>query len=217
MEWLNKILLVFHIVAGNAALISGLIAMISKKGKLIHRKAGIVFFYSMIVVTISSIYLAFVKDIPFLFHIGIFVFYQTYNGWRTLKNKSQHPSYSDWILQILALVNGIFMVVSMHVVLLVFGGISLLLVFNDVSLFIKVYRRKPISGMTWLARHIGNMIGAFIGALTAFLVVNFSFPGPYWLIWLLPTFILVPLMRYWTWVHTIKGHKNLKPIQMNNI
>jgi hypothetical protein len=217
MEWVNKILLIFHIAAGNAALISGLISMTSKKGKLVHRKAGLVFFYSMIVVTISSIYLAFVKDIPFLFHIGIFVFYQTYNGWRTLKNKSQYPSFFDWILQLLALINGIFMIYSMQIVLLVFGGISLMLVFNDLKLFIKVYRAKPIPKLTWLTRHIGNMIGAFIGALTAFLVVNFSFPGPYWLIWLAPTFVLVPLMRYWTWVHTIKGHKNVKPIQVTNL
>jgi uncharacterized membrane protein len=217
MEWLNKILLGFHIVAGNLALICGLISMISKKGKLLHRRAGIIFFYSMIAVTISSIYLSIVKDIPFLLHIGIFVFYQTYNGWRTLKIKSQHPSIFDWILQLIALVNGIFMMVSMQIVLLVFGGISLFLVFNDVRLFINVYRGNAIPRMTWLVRHIGNMIGAFIGALSAFLVVNFSFPGPYWIVWLAPTIIFVPLMRYWTWVYTIKGNKKLEPIQVKNL
>lgn len=42
------------------------------------------------------------------------------------------------------------------------------------------------------------MVVAYISAFTAFLVVNVQFYGPNWVIWLAPTFIFVPLMRYWT-------------------
>ena len=49
------------------------------------------------------------------------------------------------------------------------------------------------------------MMGAYIGAITAFLVVNIHDFEPAWLIWLLPTFILVPLMRFWTWKYAKKA------------
>jgi hypothetical protein len=42
------------------------------------------------------------------------------------------------------------------------------------------------------------MIGAYIGAFTAFLVVNFVLDGvPAILIWLGPTLIFMPIMIFW--------------------
>lgn len=78
-NWYYSILVV-HVVSGYTALTSGAVVMITKKGNRVHRLLGRIFFYSMMGVTVSSFALSFYKNIPFLFYIGIFVFYQAYSG-----------------------------------------------------------------------------------------------------------------------------------------
>jgi hypothetical protein len=78
-------------------------------------------------------------------------------------------------------------------VLLVFGVISILMVLQD----FKNYQGKIEIKNFWLLVHIQRMIGAYIAATTAFLVVNNTvLPGV--VAWLLPTVILVPLIFKWT-------------------
>ena len=43
-------LLVFHVFAGSAALVSAGAALVLKKGGQLHRRAGRAFFYSMVVI-----------------------------------------------------------------------------------------------------------------------------------------------------------------------
>ncbi|HLP32398.1 MAG TPA: hypothetical protein VK202_02935, partial [Bacteroidia bacterium] len=44
--------------------------------------------------------------------------------------------------------------------------------------------------------HLGNMSGAYIATVTAFLVVNVDFIQPGWLVWLFPSVIGVPFIFY---------------------
>jgi hypothetical protein len=202
-----KSLLVIHILAGYMALVCGAAAMITRKGGKRHRKWGRVFYYSMIAVSVTAIILAFARDIYFLLYIGIFVFYQNHGGWRALRNKSLVPGFTDWVILCAAFVNGIAMIYTAEIVLLVFGGISMVLVTSDLRLYIPAVRGKKLPPKAWLAKHIGMMMGAYIGTFTAFLVVNVKVVQPYWILWLAPTVLLVPLMRYWTWKYTIKPTK----------
>jgi len=158
----------------------------------------------MIGVTVTSVYLSIAKDNLFLLFVGLFVFYQNFSGWRSVKHKTLKPAWFDWLVLAMALVNAFFMIRSMNVVLLVFGGVSLILVYTDIKLYRSILLQRKISPLSWMARHIGMMTGAYIGAITAFLVVNITSVKPAWVIWLLPTALLVPLMRYWTWKFTKK-------------
>jgi len=206
MQNLNIALLILHVTAGYIALTSGAVVMAMKKGTRIHRKLGRLFYYSMWILGLCAIYLAWAKTNSFLLHIGIFVLYQNYAGNNSVVNRSLMPNGLGIFILIAASVNSGFMLASKQIVLMVFGGISLLLVFNDLRLYYALFQKKEIRNLAWLARHIGMMLGSYIGAFTAFLVVNVQNVKPAWLIWLAPTFVIVPLMQFWTWKFTKKSN-----------
>ena len=49
MEKTIQIVIYIHAAFGGIALLAGLVSIIAKKGKNIHRKSGLIFFYSMVV------------------------------------------------------------------------------------------------------------------------------------------------------------------------
>ncbi len=205
MELINSILLILHIVCGYTALSFGAVVMFKKKGNVLHKRIGKIFYVSMLGVSFSAFYLSIVRDIPFLLYVGIFVLYQNYSGYRSIKNKGLNPSALDVVIVLGALVNAVIMLWTANPILIVFGSISLLLVYSDFRIYYLLWKKREIKKMTWLSRHIGMMVGAYIGAITAFLVVNIQTSAiPSWVVWLAPTALLVPLMRYWNWKYTVK-------------
>jgi uncharacterized membrane protein len=204
MEILYKILLGIHILSGFTALVTGFIAIIAKKGKKVHQKAGLTFFIGMIMVCISAILISLMKDNRFLLHIGIFSFYLVYSGYRSVKNKSLNPSKMDWVLLLSAFVNCLAMILSGQLVLIVFGVLGFSLAVQDAKLFYDIVKNKEILKNKWLLRHISTMLGGYIATFTAFLVVNITLESAPWLPWLLPTIIGTPLIAYWTRKYQLK-------------
>mgnify|MGYP003330906092 CR=1 FL=1 len=199
MDIIYKISLLLHIGFGALALLSGIAAMILKKGGYNHKMAGKTFYYSMWLVVTIAIFIAVFKQLIFLFHIGVFAFYQNYFGYRALKDKMFKANFLDWFVLLGTLVNGIFMVYTGQIILLIFGGISLLLIYNQFKIYRSVMKGIPLPKLLWLKQHIGLMMGSFIATVTAFVVVNVS-TNSYYLqvaLWLLPTVLLVPLSIYW--------------------
>ncbi|MBO6516555.1 MAG: hypothetical protein JJ975_08385 [Bacteroidia bacterium] len=208
MERLQFVILTIHILSGYLAFISGGIVLSTRKGNSIHKKLGRLFYCSMLGVCFTSAYLAIVKDITMLLMISVFVLYQTQAGYRSVKDKSLRPNVLDLLFLLTAFVNGVFMLISGNVVALVFGGITLFLVGQDCRTYWLLSKGRVLPKQSWLRRHIGMMVGSFIGAITAFLVVNVNSFEPFWLIWLAPTMVFVPLMQYWT----LKFTRNSKSI-----
>jgi hypothetical protein len=214
MEFFLKVLLLLHIVCGTASLVAGLAAFIFIKGGLAHRRAGIIFYYAMLGVCFTAVIVSISRNNKFLLLLAVFSFYQAYCGRRAILNKSLRPSILDWTVLFIAAVNSFFMIREMELVLLVFGGISTYLVLGNFSRNIAILQGKTLQPLSWKKVHIGLMTGSFIAAITAFLVVNqhalsfLDLPGP--LIWFLPTFILVPLILYWTKKHTMRPGKQSK-------
>jgi uncharacterized membrane protein len=198
MEITYKIALFAHIAAGFTALVTGFIAIIAQKGKKVHQKAGLTFFFSMIMVCVSAIIISLMKENQFLLHIGIFSFFLVYSGFRSVQNKSLYPNKLDWMVLALAIINCSMMLFSNKVVLIVFGAIGTYLAIKDAKLLYDIKREKEIKKSTWLIRHLGMMLGGYIATFTAFLVVNVSLEALPWLPWLLPTIIGTPLIAYWT-------------------
>lgn len=194
MQTIYQIALVSHIIAGAAALLSGTAALFLRKFSSNHPKAGKVFFISTLGVAFSALFMAMVKPNMFLLTIGIFTFFQTYAGYRSIWDKSLQPSGLDLLVWLIGAINGLAMVMQGNIVIWVFGGIQIALVLVDLRTYIVLWRGGSLPNNAWLRRHLGMMLGAFTAVVTAFIVVNTS---GYWWQWLTPVALLMPLIVYW--------------------
>lgn len=192
------IVLTTHITAGFIALIAGSFILVTKKGTNLHVKTGLLFYPSMLVIGFSALLLSGLKLDVFLFCIGIFSLFQTYFGKRSISNRTLVPNFLDVFVTLIALGNGIVMVISGNMVLIVFGAIQLQLCFTEFYIFYRIKKKIQLPKNAWLRQHIGMMMGSYIATFTAFLVVNVDNFEPNWLIWLAPTFVFVPLMFFWS-------------------
>lgn len=207
METIFTILLIIHIIAGSIGLLTGTINIIIKKGDKAHKNVGKFFFYSMLINGFAGLIISLIHRNDFLLIVAVFSIYMVATGQRFLSlkqlHKEQNPKAIDWILTYTMLVfaflfitYGSFLLinkVNFGIVLLVFGVVSCLMAIKD----IKVYKGNIKEKNYWLLLHIQRMVGSYIAALTAFIVVNNHFlPGIVG--WLLPTVIFTPLIVKWT-------------------
>ena len=207
MEILFKIILGIHIAGGTIALIGAPIAIVVHKGGKTHRTAGKIFFWGMTTVFVTAIYMSIVHNIPFLFMIAFFSYQLVMSGYRALYYKKLHRGQEvkrlDWIIvAVAAFVNvamigwGAWQYISFQntigIVSAVFGLIGLSFSWRDYSHFRKGTKEKN----AWLFKHLSGMIGGYIAAVTAFMVVNFADNLPTLIVWLGPTVVGTPLIFY---------------------
>jgi len=211
LDFIYRILLILHITGGIAALVSGLIAMLSRKGAAAHTRSGKVYFYGMTAVFITAVILSLAKNNIFLFLVGFFSYYLTVRGYRILYLKNlpsgQKPSTIDWLITGVA---GIFIIAllawgalllraghNMGIVAIAFAFIGGLFLRKD----IRQFTTPPHEKMHWWYGHISSMGGSYISAATAFLVTNIRFPEYQWVLWLLPsvigTVLITRTIRYY--------------------
>jgi uncharacterized membrane protein len=202
-----KILLSLHITGGVVGLLLGTYVMLVKKGDKRHRLLGKIFAIAMLTVGFSSFGLAIIHPNTFLFAVGIFTIYMTATSWRYLYLKKitegQKPKLIDWSLQIFMTIGSLWFLklgtqLLFHkqyfgIVLLLFAWRGFAFVYQDYKTYKGVIKAKNY----WLLFHLQRMVGAYIAAFTAFLVVNTAdrlsfFP------WLLPSAIFVPLIIKWS-------------------
>jgi hypothetical protein len=199
--------LLLHVFAGSSALLSGLAAMLLRTNTPKHKKAGMIYFWCMTVVFVTGFYISIYRSNIFLLCISLFSYYAVITAYRILKHKQfKGASRTDWIIEIIALVSflglvGVAILFYMKggeekyfaVVPLTFGLIGL----NGVRIKFKLYRNGPKEKLFWLKFHIGNMIGSYIAAVTAFLVNQSEYiPVNPIILWLGPTVIFVPFLMY---------------------
>ena len=201
MEKTIQILIYIHAAFGGIALLAGFISMISKKGKTKHKKFGLIFFYSMMLSGIIAMIVAVLPkhESPFLFAVGIFSLYFVLTGKRALNFKNKKPDLKadKWISKIM-IITGVLMIVlpliltnSINIILVVFAIVGITLSVKDLRLFTKPGRLRK----GWLKLHLGKMIGGYISATTAFVVVNEFFPSIYG--WFIPGIIGGLIIVYW--------------------
>lgn len=190
MENNIQLIIYTHAALGGIALLSGLVAIVVQKGKTAHRFAGKVFFYSMLLSIAISLIIAVLPkhENPFLFAIGIFSAYFALTGYRAIGFKRNTANlFWDNLISWSMVLTGIFMVFynplfhhSINIVLTAFGLLGLVFALRD----LKLYNQQTKLRENWLKLHLGKMMGAYISATTAFVVVNNFFPGVYG--WFIP-------------------------------
>lgn len=217
MEIIFTILLILHITGGSIGLITGAINIIRRKGDAIHKRVGRFFLYGMLTAGSSAVVMSLLHPNHFLMIVGLFTLYMVGTGYRyihlRLMEIDNGPKNLDWVLTygmglagILFIVMGALQLMkgnTFGIVYLVFAGIGFLFIKMDFDNYNEKSRHKNY----WLLAHLQRMIGGYIAALTAFLVVNADlFPKviPAMVYWLLPTVILTPLIIYWSRVYGIK-------------
>ncbi len=204
---LANILIIIHATAGSIALVSGSISMIARKGNRWHTKSGLFFYWGMVLTGVTALI---ITALPghhsyFLFAIGVFSLYLVISGreflrFKTIRSKQELRKHR--ILSTIMAAFGVAMLVmgtwellqqrQLGILLLFFGGIGLSMAIQDFRAFrdIKRLRKK------WLRGHITKIVGAFIAASTAFIVVNDVFHPL--VNWLVPTVPGTLYSIYWT-------------------
>lgn len=213
--------LVPHIISGFLALVVAPVALIVKKGGKAHRLWGMVFFYAMTMVAVTSTIMSVLKPNIFLCLVGIFSFYQVASGYRAIYRRNIE-SFKDVKLVDWSLVSfsGLFSAGMLFVGILIFlkqplhplGVVACLL--GSLGLFLSVldvvrFNMKGFHKKNWMISHMTGMIGGYIATVSAFSVINFAFL-PDVIRWMWPTFIGVPLLL----MLTGKYKKKQKPTQI---
>ncbi len=201
MEKFIQILIYFHAALGGIALLAGTIALIAKKGSMLHKKTGLVFYYAMIFSATTAMFIAVLPQhiSPFLFSIGIFSLYFVLTGKRALRLKKRNSTlFWDKIIAAIMLITGFLMVLlpilltqKIQVILTVFGLVGIVFSIRD----FKAYKNPKELRKKWLQLHIGKMMGGYISATTAFVVVNNVFPGISG--WFIPGVLGSIIIYYW--------------------
>jgi hypothetical protein len=200
--WMRSLLAV-HIAGGFGSFLLAPVALATAKGGPAHRRWGMVYLWCMGIVAATALPMSLYRPVLFLALVAVFSFYAAFSGYRVLKlkdlPKGGRAKPVDWfaggatfassaLLAILGVVkpaalNGI------GPVAVVFGLLGMRLAFVQMKSFV----RKPTEKMFWWYTHLGNFIGSYIAAWTAFSVVTLSrYMGGGWLLWLWPTLVGVP-------------------------
>ncbi len=210
MEFLGKIVLIIHIIAGASTLITGPFAIFYNfKDPRKHRVVGKAFFYAMLVVVISAV-AGFLKQpdvafYQFLLGIAMLVLAGILRGVRCIfLMKGDKVRQFDWAYTILLAVNGLWMLgmaawhfqqdtmVAIPILFGVFGVGSM----ADVRRNFKAFgQAASLHRFDWMRLHSSSMLGAFTASTTAF-TVNAAHFLPWWAQWFGPTLLLVPLQFY---------------------
>lgn len=199
MEKLLSVILIFHIVGGILSLLSGLLAIVTLKGGRLHRAGGKIFFAAMTLVFVTAVIMAIVKGLTFLLMVAFFSYHMLLRGYRALYLKRQHQGLKLALPDVL--INGMGIIFNtglliwgishlfsngnyVHIVAVFFGFLGISMAGSDVKRLLI----PPTDKKQWLYSHIGSMGGAYIAAVTAFMVVNVHFlPGL--VVWTAPAVI----------------------------
>ena len=204
--------LILHMLAGLAAITAGFVALFARKGAVLHRKAGLIFVGTMIVMALFGAGMAAMK-----FHIGfqklntiagLVTTYLVVTALLTVRRRSA-PGGMDTAAMIFAAALGLF-AIGVGIVSLnqpkatwfpaapsfVFGTVALLAAFGDW----RMIRAGGLQGVHRIARHLWRMcFGMFIATGSFFMGQAKVFPEELRIIPLLATPVLLVLATMFFW------------------
>lgn len=201
MDYLYKTFLIIHIISGFSSLTSSIVPIATAKGSKWHRKAGTLFFWSMVFTTFSAIAIALYKANYFLLYVGVFSFYFAYAGKRIvgIVKEGKVKLYDMaifWLCALGCILMLAFAILQRDVILIIFGLLFAMGI-KDGFLFYRNSIQKKRKQYVML--HLRFMLGACIATFTAFLVVNVKAGASWsWVPWLLPTAAGSALITYYT-------------------
>ena len=171
----------------------------------------------------TALPMALYRPVLFLALVAVFSFYAAFSGYRITRLKVLARGGSatpiDWVAGVVTFCSsaalaglGAFRpaaVQHMGIVAIVFGFVGMQLAVSELYKFV----RKPREKMFWWYTHLGNMIGSYIAAWTAFSVVTLPlYFGNSFFFWLWPTAVGVPAIALTTAYYKRKFTPKPKPV-----
>jgi hypothetical protein len=176
--------LLLHICAGLISVLSGLTALIARKGARLHRVSGNVFVVSMLAMAASGAFIALLKAQRFNVFAGVLTFYLVATAWLTVRRKANERGLPELGLLLVALAAGASsMILSWEAAhratgkggsaaaYMIFGSIALLCSAGDVRTL-----RSGVSGAQRLVRHLWRMCFALLISVGSFFLGRASDP-----------------------------------------
>ncbi|PKF75744.1 hypothetical protein [Chryseobacterium sp. PMSZPI] len=189
-----------HVTSGTTALIAGFLILFKTKGTSLHVKLGQLFIYCMIVVVTTGAFgvIVFKRNL-FLLLITVLAGYNTYSGFRILKEKSNRFYLKDLLAMLGALTIAWAFIYYLKLIgfywnpVVIYSGVGylLLVVFYDVFRYcipVSVY------GNLWRYEHSSKMISAMGALLSAFVGTLLPDYKPYSQI--LPSLLMILIMFF---------------------
>lgn len=219
-------ILAFHICTGVLGFLSGAMAVSFRKGSRRHVLAGNVFVISMLSLSASGIYLAFMKSQPGNILGGALTFYLVATGWMTAIRRGAGTGILDWSALLVALaVGAVAMIYGSEAAnsqaglkdgyaagpYFFLASVAVLAAVGDIRMLF----RGDISGTQRIARHLWRMCFAlFIAAASIFLARQQIFPallrktGILFLLSILPLILMI----FWLLRVRVTNAYNKKPM-----
>ncbi len=204
-----KLFLGVHVTAGALSFLLAPVALATAKGGKHHKRWGMVYLWSMGGVAATALPMALYRPVLFLALVAIFSFYLAFSAFRVLRLKGLAHGGSaapiDWIAAAITFAASACLaalgalrpawVQGFGIVSIVFGFIGM----RAAGLQMWSFVRKPKEKMFWWYTHLGNFIGSYIAAWTAFSAVTLSQVfGSRLYVWLWPTIVGVPAIALTT-------------------
>ena len=209
-----RMTLIAHILAGGVGLVSGYVALYSAKGASLHRKAGMVFVWAMLTMSVFGLTIAIVRSAAPAVNVpaALLTASLVITGLTTVRPPSAGTRLLDRGATLVVLVVcAISLTFGLQA--LARGGMrdgippSPFFMFSVVGLLaaagdFRVMRSGPLEGASRLARHLWRMSFAlFIAAMSFFLGQAKVIPKPIRIPGLLalPVLAVLVTMLYWLW------------------
>lgn len=192
--------IIVHVISGTIALIVGFVILLKKKGTPLHRKLGCLFMYCMIiVVTTGAFGVIIFKRNLFLLLITILAGYNTYSGFRILKEKTNRFYVKDLLAMLAALIIAVIFIYYLKLIgfywnpVVIYSGVGYLLLVVSYDIF-RYFIPLSRYGNLWRYEHSSKMISAMGALLSAFVGTLLPDYKPYSQI--LPSLLMTLLMIF---------------------
>lgn len=192
--------IIVHVISGTIALIVGFVILLKKKGTSLHRKLGYLFMSCMIiVVTTGAFGVIIFKRNLFLLLITILAGYNTYSGFRILKEKTNRFYVKDLLAMLAAFIIAVIFIYYLKLIgfywnpVVIYSGVGYLLLVVSYDIF-RYFIPLSRYGNLWRYEHSSKMISAMGALLSAFVGTLLPDYKPYSQI--LPSLLMTLLMIF---------------------
>jgi hypothetical protein len=215
------VLLPIHIAAGSLAILAGAVALYAAKGARLHRRSGMLFVYSMLVMSATAAVIASLQPNVMNALQGVLTFYLVTTGLLTVRRPGS--PWLDRAAFVVALSVGAAQMTFGFQALqstagrkfgyppalfFIFGSLALVAAAGDVRMMLA----GRLDGARRLARHLWRMSFAmFIATGSFFLGQAKVIPKPIRIMPLLTLLALAPLLLMIFWLVRVRSKRGLTP------
>ena len=215
----GTMLLPVHIIGGSIAIIAGFISVFSVKGLRLHRKSGMIFVYSMVVLSLTGGVIATLRHQTPNIIGGSLSFYMVITAFLAVRPRDQWSRLTDGSAFLIGATVGAFSIkVGLDALNTATGTISgvpagMMLFFGVVALVaalgdVRMIRADGLEGAKRIARHLWRMcFSLFIASGSFFLGQAKVIPKPIRILPLLAVPALLPLVLLLYWLVRVRFTK----------